>query len=167
MVRRNETSSRSTAERSSAERGEVDMSGRIVVGVDGSETAALALRWAAEEAKLRDASLDVVHAWTYPYLNETANVAVLNIDFEQDAVTLLAGVVHDTLGDDPGVTVEQIVVQDGAAHALATRAEGADLVVVGSRGRGGFAGLLLGSVSQQVAHHSPCPVVIIPAAARD
>ncbi len=138
------------------------MSGRIVVGVDGSEGAADALRWAAEEARLRGATLDVVYAWAFPYLSEVSTVAVLNVDYEKEAAELLAGVVRDTLGDDPAVPVEQVAVQDAPAHALTTRAEGADLLVVGSRGRGGFTGLLLGSVSQQVAHHAPCPVVIVP-----
>jgi nucleotide-binding universal stress UspA family protein len=137
------------------------MSGRIVVGVDGSEAAATALRFAAAEAHRRGASLEVVHAWTFPYLAE-ASPAMLDFDFAQGAAELLAQVVRDTLGDEPGVPVEQVVVRSTPAEALTTRAEGADLVVVGSRGRGGFAGLLLGSVSQQVANHAPCPVVIVP-----
>jgi nucleotide-binding universal stress UspA family protein len=64
-----------------------------------------------------------------------------------------------------GVTVEGRVVPGGAAQVLVEEAKGASLLVVGSRGRGGFSGLLLGSVSQQSAHHAPCPIVIIPAGA--
>jgi len=65
-----------------------------------------------------------------------------------------------------GVDVERTVVEGAAAPALIEAAEGADLLVVGSRGRGGFAGLLLGSVGQQCAHHAPCPLVIVPPAKR-
>jgi nucleotide-binding universal stress UspA family protein len=137
---------------------------RIVVGVDGSEASVRALRWALEEARARHATLDVVHAWHlppaggYPYLAGYANLKV----FEEDAHRVLAGVLERAgLEGAPGV--EPIVVQDAAGRVLVDAAKGADLLVVGSRGRGGFTGLLLGSVSQYVAAHAPCPVAIIPA----
>jgi nucleotide-binding universal stress UspA family protein len=69
--------------------------------------------------------------------------------------------VSEVAGPDPEVEVETVAVHGSAAHSLVEAAANADLLVVGSRGHGGFAGLLLGSVSQQCAHHAPCPVVIV------
>ena len=135
---------------------------RIVVGVDGSESSQQALRWAVDEARRRGGELDVVHAWHlpdaggYPYLVGYLDLGV----FEQDAHLVVEHALARV--DVTGVpAVEPIVVQDTAVRALLDSAKGADLVVVGSRGRGGFAGLLLGSVSQQVAHDAGCPVVIV------
>jgi nucleotide-binding universal stress UspA family protein len=137
---------------------------RIVVGVDGSEASVRALRWAVEEARSRDATLDVVHAWHlppaggYPYLTGYLDLKF----FEEDAHRVLEGALARAgVAGAPGV--ESIVVQDAAGRALVDTAKGADLLVVGSRGRGGFTGLLLGSVSHYVASHAPCPVAIIPA----
>jgi nucleotide-binding universal stress UspA family protein len=136
---------------------------RIVVGVDGSETARTALRWALDEARLRNATVEVVHGWHMPYPDGYPD-GVVDLDpgrFERDARQLLDRIVEE--GDTAGVpAVEPILVGDGAARTLLDLAKGADLLVVGSRGRGGFTGLLLGSVSQQVVHHAPCPVVVIP-----
>lgn len=139
---------------------------RIVVGVDGSAAARGALGWALEEACLRHASVDVVHAWRMPYPDEYpvrtfALPAVVNV--EHEARRLLDAAVESAAGT--GATrVEPILVCDNPARALCDTAKGADMVVVGSRGRGGFAGLLLGSVSQKVLHHASCPVVVIPPA---
>ena len=136
---------------------------RIVVGVDGSGCSLRALQWAVDEARRRDATLDVVHAWhlpnagVYPYF-----AGYMDLDlFESDGRQILDGALADAKVDS-AVQVEPILVQAGAARALLDNAKGADLLVVGSRGRGGFAALLLGSVSHQVALHAPCPVVIIP-----
>ena len=140
----------------------------IVVGVDGSEDGRKALRWALEEARLRKATLRVVHAWfplpppapiglTPPTAPAAQEIGMLREAAEQ----LLAHELSEVAGDDPGIPVEPKAVEDVAAQALISEAEDADLVVVGSRGHGGFAGLLLGSVSQQLAHHAPCPVVIV------
>lgn len=138
---------------------------RIVVGIDGSETARRSLRWAAEEARLRQASLEVVHAWHMPYVGGYPYTTTAPFDptiFEDAARTTLDAAV-DSL-DTTGLAhhVERILVSGGAASAILEAAKGADLVVVGSRGLGGFTGLLLGSVSHQVAHHATCPVVIVP-----
>jgi nucleotide-binding universal stress UspA family protein len=136
---------------------------RIVVGVDGSETARAALDWALDEARLRNAAVDVVYAWHMLYLHSypDAGVDLHPGEFERDARQLLDGIIGGA--DTTGVAaVEPILVCDGAARALLDTAKGADLLVVGSRGRGGFTGLLLGSVSQQVVHHAACPVVVIP-----
>lgn len=139
---------------------------RIVVGVDGSAGSLTALRWALDEAKLRGAQLDVVHAWTYPYFVTPPNVPMPmppREDLEAGAQAVLEEAVHAVVPQDPGVAVHSACAEGPAAATLVERATGADLVVVGSRGHGGFVGLLLGSVSQQVAHHAPCPVVIVPA----
>lgn len=139
---------------------------RVVVGVDGSETARRALAWALEEGRARQAEVEVVNAWHPPYVGAYPyDPAALDLEvFEQGARDLVAEMLdgQDVTGlpAPPRVTV----VSDTAAQAVITAADGADLIVIGSRGRGGFKGLLLGSVSQQVAHHAPCPVVVVPAA---
>jgi len=136
---------------------------RIVVGVDGSEAARDALRWAVDEARRRNATVEAVYAWHQPYVSGYAYMGEISLgDFEADAQQLLDAAVDAV--DAGGVAVERKLVAGAAAGSLVDEAKGASLLVVGSRGRGGFTGLLLGSVSQQVAHHAACPVVIIPAA---
>lgn len=139
---------------------------RIVVGVDGSGAARQALRWALEEARLRHATVDVVHAWRMPY-PDGYPVRTLTlppaVEVEHEARRLLDAAVGSAAAG-AGTQVEPILVCDSAARALIDTAKGADMVVVGSRGRGEFAGLLLGSVSQKVLHHASCPVVVIPPA---
>jgi nucleotide-binding universal stress UspA family protein len=132
---------------------------RIVTGVDGSEAAQQALAWAVDEARRRNATIEVVHAW------HQAGVTGYNVlgsfeVFEAKAREVLDAAVDGV--DTTDVAVERKLVTAGAGRALIEEAKGAAMVVVGSRGRGGFSGLLLGSVSQQVATHAPCPVVIIP-----
>jgi len=141
--------------------------GTIVVGVDGSEESKQALRWALEEARLREARIVALRAWVYPALAAGGLIPVAADflgDLTENETRQLAEVVAEAAGVG-GVEIEQVVVEDAPAHALVRAAEGADLLVVGSRGHGGFTGLLLGSVSQQCAHHAPCPVVIVPPAA--
>lgn len=139
---------------------------RIVVGIDGSQGARRALEWAIAEAKLRDAHLVVVHAWLEPAAVAVGSVitagGVEPEIFEETAERTVADVLGaaDTTGLPQGI--ETHVVAGAPARALIDAAKDADLIVVGSRGHGGFTGLLLGSVSQQVAHHATCPVVIIP-----
>ncbi len=135
----------------------------VVVGVDGSRGSSAALRWAADEARLRGARLKVVRAWHIPSVSYGAYVVLPN-DFEdwgKEAAAALEEQVATVLGEVPQVPVVREVREGPAAKAILDAAEGADLVVVGSRGRGGFSGLLLGSVSSQVAHHAHCPVVIV------
>lgn len=136
---------------------------RIVVGVDGSDHSRTALEWAVGEARLRGAQLDVVHVWLLPAYAYGAGLAMpVPIDrgeLQQDAEELLDRIVDSV--DTTGVEVNRIAMEGTAARCLVEVAQGASLLVVGSRGRGGFTGLLLGSVSQQVAHHAPCPVVIV------
>jgi nucleotide-binding universal stress UspA family protein len=140
----------------------------IVVGVDGSDGARRALEWAADEARLRGARLLAIHTWHIPPL--TTGVGPLDPPMTLDADTLarLESAANELLEselaavDTSGVEVERRVEPSNPADALLAEASDADLLVVGSRGRGGFSGLLLGSVSQQVSQHAPCPVVIVP-----
>jgi nucleotide-binding universal stress UspA family protein len=137
----------------------------IVVGVDGSDHSQQALRWALEEAKLRRASLRVVYAWMLPtYAMGYGFVPGDLVDpkvLGDSANEQLDKAVTEVVGDSKDVQVERKAIEGIAAEVLVEEAEGADLLVVGSRGHGGFAGLLLGSVSQQCAQHATCPVVII------
>jgi nucleotide-binding universal stress UspA family protein len=134
--------------------------GRVVVGIDGSEYSHGALAWAAQEAKLHGATLHVIHSWTFPHPAPGAG-GLPEADIKGAAERVLEDAIA-TLGPDPGIEIQREIANELPAHALIRASEGADLVVVGSRGRGGFKGLLLGSVSQQVAHHARCPIVIIP-----
>lgn len=137
---------------------------RIVVGVDGSAGSGHALGWALEEARLRGAAVDVVHAWHVPYVGGAEMVAAMidPVEMERGARQTVEQMLSTVKGLDEGITVNPILRQGSAGSVLVKEAEGADLLVVGSRGHGGFTGLLLGSVSQQVVHHAPCPVVIVP-----
>lgn len=137
---------------------------RIVVGVDGSEHAARALQFALEEARLRQASLEVVHAWqptigSYPYgIVGAFDPAELEVAAKEELESILRSI--DGAGSP--VPLHATLRCGTPASVLLEVSKGAALVVVGSRGRGGFGGLLLGSVSQQVVHHATCPVVVVP-----
>ena len=137
--------------------------GAIVVGVDGSEESKLALRWALDEARLRRAELVCVHAWSYPVLT-SGGLLPVTADIVDSLGEQAAKLVDDLLAelDTSGVAVRKVVVEGAPAALLVDAAREADLLVVGSRGHGGFAGLLLGSVSHQCANHAACPVVIVP-----
>jgi nucleotide-binding universal stress UspA family protein len=138
---------------------------RIVVGVDGSGGSNHALRWAVDEGRRRHARVEAVHAWHYPYLPTPAFVTPPSPDvdkFERAARVVLDGAVDAVASEGLPASIERTLSWEDATSALLDASKGADLLVVGSRGRGGFAGLLLGSVSQEVAHHAPCPVVIVP-----
>lgn len=138
----------------------------FVVGLDESKNAARAFRWAVEESWRHAARLIVVHAWDWPYGGEIGELAGELFEKDEFSVAsrqVLAAIVQAAQGPDcPDVDMEQRVVQGPPAKALLEAAAGADLLIVGSRGRGGFTGLLLGSVSQQCAQHAECPVVIVP-----
>lgn len=138
-------------------------SGRVVVvGVDGSVSSSKALAFAAEEARFRHASLRVVQAWSFPVFAAGTYVPTgAYEDVPEDTSAALAAQVAEILGPAGDLAVEQVVAEGPAAKVVLDATEGAELVVVGSRGRGGFAGLLLGSVSTQVAHHARCPVIIV------
>jgi nucleotide-binding universal stress UspA family protein len=135
--------------------------GRVVVGIDGSARSLDALRWAAAEARARDADLDVVHAWRLPMMAVPPVHAVIP-DFS--ALEDNGRAVLDTAVGDPalaGVRVHPQLTQEAPARALLQRASGAGLLVVGTRGLGRVSGALLGSVSRQLLQHAPCPVVVV------
>lgn len=140
--------------------------GAVVVGVDGSPTSDRALELAFTEAELRGAGLVAVHAWTDLDL---AAIYALGSDAPVLGETLLqaaqTGVLSRALAHPatrhPGVTVREVVVQDRPVRTLLAEADGAQLLVVGSHGRGGFAGMLLGSTSRAVLHAAACPVVVV------
>jgi nucleotide-binding universal stress UspA family protein len=140
--------------------------GVIVVGVDQSAGAKAALQFAVEEALLRRATLRVVHAWQFGYIGTTGLEGWLPAaggsieDLRRGAEAALDETLRDAVSDN-GLTIERRVEQGAAAEVLVGESQGADLLVVGSRGHGGFAQLLLGSVSQQCAQHAFCPVVIV------
>jgi nucleotide-binding universal stress UspA family protein len=138
---------------------------RIVVGIDGSDHSKKALSWALAEARLRSASLHVVYAWMLPVYATGYGFAPGDLFdpkvISDGATEQLDKAVAEVVGDAADVKVERKTVEGMAAQVLVEEAAGADLLVVGSRGHGGFAGLLLGSVSQQCAQHASCPVVII------
>ncbi|MCB5293931.1 universal stress protein [Arthrobacter sp. SO3] len=130
----------------------------IVVGVDGSEPSLAALRWAVDEARMRHGQVRAVTAWHYPPVPSTVEDSGGNDSFhaaervQADALKAVAAESVDITGN---------LVRDAPVTALLDAATDADLLILGSRGHGGFAGLLLGSVSSQVAHHAPCPVLIV------
>ena len=137
---------------------------RIVVGIDGSEASRRALNWALDEARRRHCTVDAVHAWHAPYMVGYPYAGSLDgpVTYEQAATETLDRVVDGADTSGLPAPVSRIVRMGQPAETILDQAKGADLVVVGSRGLGGFRGLLLGSVSHQVAHHAPCPVVIVP-----
>ena len=140
---------------------------RIVVGVEGSGYARAALIWALEEAHHRDAVIEVVTCYSPTYVPAAPDLGYVPLDsFDLAAeVEKMQGEVIESavetsdFGDE--VEVRRVLQKGRPADTLMTAAEGATMLVVGNRGRGGFAGLRLGSVSQAIAHHSPCPLVIV------
>ncbi len=137
--------------------------GWVVVGIDGSELSEEALRFAAKEAHRRGVGLQIVTCWSYPMLPWGPYQPPLSgQNFEAEAREVAEAEVEKVLGRDRDGLDLQIAVLEGAASLrLLEYDQAADLIVIGSRGRGGFAGLLLGSVSQHLAEHARCPVVII------
>jgi nucleotide-binding universal stress UspA family protein len=145
---------------------------RIVVGIDGLEASRRALRWAAHEAKLRQATLHIVHSWPRPYLafgpsprltrrGETSDVE------RRIAEELLDRELARTGVRSVGVKIEREVVEGDPAKVLLEAAAGADLLVLGSNRHGMLAGTILGEVAQRCVQHGPCPVVIVRESADD
>jgi nucleotide-binding universal stress UspA family protein len=138
---------------------------RIVAGVDGSPAALAALRWAVRQAALTGASVDAVIAWQYPMVTSGyawAPVAMVEpADYEEIAEKIVTDAISSVVDPGSHVHARAVVQQGTTAQVLIDAAAGADMLVVGSRGHGGFAGALLGSVSQHCVHHAPCPVAVI------
>jgi nucleotide-binding universal stress UspA family protein len=138
--------------------------GRIVVGVDGSQPATAALRWAARQADLTGDSVLAITVWQYPIYVAGygwAPVVMDDVDLQGIAEKTLAEAVEAVVKPGSSITIEQRVVEGYAPSVLVEASEDADLLVVGSRGHGTFAEALLGSVSQHCSHHAKCPVVIV------
>jgi nucleotide-binding universal stress UspA family protein len=133
---------------------------RIVVGVDGSVPSKAALSWAVEQGKLINAVVEAVIAWEFP-ATYGYPVPVSAVDWEQLAHEAVSEAVADVTEGAPPVKVTYKVVEGNAAQALLDESAGADLLVVGSRGHGGFVEALLGSTGQHCVHHATCPVVVI------
>lgn len=135
----------------------------VVVGVDGSHEGEHALRWAFDAASARSVDLVAVHAWHDLVTGELwtrAQVDDTRGSVQADEERLLAETLAGWREEYPGVRVRQVVLYGSPAQVLLEQASHGQLVVVGTRGRGGFAGLLLGSTSQALIHHAPCPVIV-------
>ncbi len=133
----------------------------ILVGVDGSAASKDALLWAADYAVLSGGRVHAVAAWEWPISLGVAVPLPDDYDPLKDSKTALEKTVAEVLGDSPSVPVSSTIVEGSPGYALVAAAANADLLVVGSRGHGGFAELLLGSVSEHCARYAPCPVTVV------
>lgn len=134
---------------------------RVMVGIDGSPTSVRALQWALQYAERTGAKIEAVHAWQIP-TSYGAPVAVLpGENFAATAERALDETVDRELGGRNDLEVERVAELGYPPKVLVERSKSADLMVVGSRGRGGFAGTLLGSVSLHCVTHAGCPVVVV------
>jgi nucleotide-binding universal stress UspA family protein len=143
---------------------------RIVAGVDGSPSSLVALQWAVRQAGLTGGSVEAVMAWQYPATMTGygwAPIAVVEPgEYEENAQKALAEAVAAVDTGDRDVAISTCLRNGNPAQVLIDAAAGADLLVVGSRGHGGFTEMLLGSVSMHCVHHAPCPVTVIRPAGR-
>jgi nucleotide-binding universal stress UspA family protein len=143
------------------------MSGRnrIVVGVDGSPSSQAALQWAAGQAARTGAGVEALIAWEYPALaagfGYVPSAVLTTSQYTELAEKIVADAISNVTGPGSGVPFTSRVGEGNAAQILLDAAAGAELLVVGSRGHGTFAGAVLGSVSQRCAQHAPCPVVVV------
>ena len=134
--------------------------GRIVVGVDGSPPSLDALSWAARQAELTGAGLEVVMCWEWPSSLGWAVPVPDDFDPEGDIRRTLDTALTPVRAAHPGVALEGRVVEGHPAPVLVEASKDADLLVVGSRGHGGFVGMVIGSVSEHCALHARCPVLV-------
>jgi nucleotide-binding universal stress UspA family protein len=134
---------------------------RIVVGVDGSPASLDALRWAVAQAALTGAVVEAVTAWQFPATYGGYPVDA-GADWRANAQTIQETAIKEALGDEATALVRR-VAQGHSVRVLLDVAADAELLVVGSRGHGGFTGMLLGSVSEHVVAHAPCAVVVVKA----
>ncbi|MEU3001118.1 MULTISPECIES: universal stress protein [unclassified Streptomyces] len=137
--------------------------GRIVVGVDGSDSSIKALHWAVRQAELTGATVEAVNSWEYPATSWASMMPGMPEDFDPQALATVSlnEALEEALGASGAAAVSKIVVIGNPAQALLDRAQGADLLVVGARGHTGFKATLLGSVSLHVTQHAPCPVTVV------
>ncbi|MER5982570.1 universal stress protein [Streptomyces sp. NPDC001787] len=137
--------------------------GRIVVGVDGSDSSIKALRWAVRQAELTGDSVEAVNSWEYPATSWASMMPGMPEDFDPQALATVSlnEALEESLGAEGAAEVSKIVVIGNPAQALLDRAKGANLLVVGARGYSGFKATLLGSVSLHVTQHAPCPVTVV------
>ena len=136
------------------------VTGRIVAGVDGSKQSEVALEWAIDEADRHGADLVVLHAWEYPYRMTSEGYAPGSDLAQVDAAIVIDAAIERARERMAGSVLSRLV-EGGATQSLLDEAEAADLLVVGSRGRGGFRSMLLGSVAHAVSAHAQCPVVVV------
>jgi nucleotide-binding universal stress UspA family protein len=149
------------------------MPGVIVVGVDGSTASREALRWAAQQARLRGARLVAVHAWAYVPMAPIGDPGMIpmpavdlphHVEAEQAAARAdLDAATAEVLGAEPAIEIERRLVEGDAREVLVSESAGAELVVVGSHGHSGIKAALLGSVSRHVVERAACPVVVVKA----
>jgi nucleotide-binding universal stress UspA family protein len=133
---------------------------RIVAGTDGSHASLLALEWAARQAELTDASLEVIAVWEWPNTFGWGSIPD-GFNPANDAREILEPTIASLQKGHPDVSVEYSIVEGHAAPTLVTLSKGAELLVVGSRGHGEFTGMLIGSTSQYCVANAACPVVVI------
>ncbi|MGD6980336.1 MULTISPECIES: universal stress protein [Citricoccus] len=138
----------------------MDESKPVVVGVDGSDQSIEALREGKIMADLMNAPLMAVAAWQWPAASGEIPELV-GYDPEQEARQRLDGTLAEAFGDEQPASLQTVVQKGQPAQVLTELSKGARMLVVGSRGRGGFRGLLLGSVSSAVGAHAACPVLIM------
>ncbi|MGH9092790.1 MAG: universal stress protein [Acidimicrobiales bacterium] len=135
--------------------------GHIVVGVDGSEASVSALRWAARQGGLTGAAVEVVACWEWPSTYGWGMPVPADYHPDADAESALEQLVAGVRAAHPDVAFVPRVVEGHPARVLVELSAGADLLVVGSRGHGEFAGMLLGSVSTHCVAHAHCPVLVM------
>jgi nucleotide-binding universal stress UspA family protein len=135
--------------------------GRIVVGVDGSDSSIRALEWAARQAELTHDVLEVVTTWEWPIYDGWSAPFPEGWDPRADATKILDEMVGKLRQAHPDLVVRSEVVEGHPAPVLIGASRGANLLVVGSRGHGEFAGMLLGSVGEHCVTHADCPVLVL------
>jgi nucleotide-binding universal stress UspA family protein len=134
---------------------------RIVVGVDGSPSSMAALEWAANHAGLTGAILEVLMTWEWPASYGWSLPIPSGYDPQHDSAKALDKILKPVREGHPGVTIQSKVLEGHPAPLLVKASDGADLLVVGSRGHGEFAGMLLGSVSEHCVTNASCPVLVL------
>ena len=135
---------------------------QVIVGVDGSAQSVMALRWACHRAQTCGDAIRAVCAWSLGASGEDwTSLPGAKAEGQQRAERALQAAVDVARCDQPASEIETLVVEGPAARVLIEMSADADLLVVGSRGHGGFRGLLLGSVSLQCVHHARCPVTVV------